>query len=651
MSLDGTIVKNSQTENRATLPQSNEIDTNRWALMDKQLDAAIQKVNPIDPDQVPSTVSTREEGPRRSSRKPLYSKKYLQYRASLLSGDLDREDVDFDDTAMAAFNSLTTDHDPSKTYKPVSACLLEPYIPLGYKDAVSCIESREWIEAIQDEYNSIMENKTWTVVPLPEGRKPIKCKWVLDYKPGHKGVDPRYKARLVACGYDQLYGVDYLATYSPVVKHYSIRVVLGIAAAFDLEMTQLDIKTAFLYGELDELIYMKQPEGYILSGREEEVCKLEKPLYGLKQASNCWNSKFNKFLIKFGFTRSRSDPCVYYRILPDGEYTILIIYVDDGLACSNRPNILAAILDYLREHFQVRSIPPNRFVGLDISRDRSNRTLFINQPDFIHRILKKYNMENCNPVSVPSDPNNRVTAMMSPKTDEERHEMEATPVREAIGSLMYLMAMTRADIAFAVNQIAAFVSNPGKGHWEAVKRVLAYLAGTARHGICFGGEKINAKTPLIGFSDADFASDLVKRKSTTGILFLFHGGAVSWGSKRQRATALSTTDAEFYAASEGSRDAVWFKSLLGELGIDVGTIPMYCDSNCARSIIEDPENHKRVKHIDVKYFFVRDQQELGTIKMMKISTDDQIADIFTKPLPNKRFKLLRDMMGIREIRE
>lgn len=210
--------------------------------------------------------------------------------------------------------------------------------------------------------------------------------------------------------------------------------------------------------------------------------------------------------------------------------------------------------------------------------------------------------------------------------------------------------MTRGDIAYAVNQVAHFVSNPGKGHWEAIKQILAYLAGTVHYGISFGGERMNPESPLLAYSDADLAADLTKRKSTTGVCVSFHGGLVSWGSKRQRATALSTAESEFYAASDCSRDVIWFRAVLAELGIEVGTVPIFSDSNCARSIIEDTENHKKIKHIDIKYFFVREQQELKTLKMMAASTELQIADIFTKPLPKKRFQLLRDMMGICNIK-
>lgn len=536
----------------------------------------------------------KSEALRRSTRKPK-----LTYKMKIWKGISMEDDaaLALTESTMETFNQ---DHEISKPFKPISALTLEPYVPINYKDALSCQESSQWKAAINEEYSSILENGTWTVVPLPEGRKPIKCKWVLDYKPAHKGAEARFKARLVACGYAQLYGIDYLDTYSPVVKHYSIRFVLALSAVLDLDMIQLDIKTAFLNGVLEEEIYMKLPEGFALLGRENDVCKLHKSLYGLKQASRCWHTKFDEFIKAFGFSCSKSDRSVYYNIYTNGEYTIMGIYVDDGLVCSNTPSVLTAILDYLSTHFQVRSFPASIFVGLDITRDRPNRTLYVSQADFIKKILKRYNMADCNPASIPADPSNRPGPLMSPKTDEDRAKMETVPMREAIGSLMYLMAMTRGDIALAVNQAAAFVSNPGPGHWEATKQIFRYLAGSVSYGIRFSdGDDQNQLQPLQGFTDANFAADTVARKSTTGVLFLFYGVPVSWGSRRQRATALSTTDAEFFAASEGAREAVWLKALLLELNVSVGQVPIHCDSRCAISIIEDNENHQRVKHIDV----------------------------------------------------
>ena len=594
--------------------------------------------------ELPQQIIPPENAPclRRSTRNPKYTKKMKLYKG-LPSSD-DDEDANLD----MALSAIMLDHDPSKPFTPLSVLTIEPYIPISYKDATTCPESTLWKAAMEDEFQSLMENNTWRIVQLPAERKAIKAKWVLDYKPGYKDVEPRYKARLVACGYAQLFGVDYLDTYAPVVKHYSIRLVLAIVALKDLEMIQLDIKTAFLYGELEEELYLQQPEGYVIPGKENWVCRLLKPLYGLKQASRCWYSKFDDAILQLNFKRCLYDPCVYYRTSPGGEYTILVIYVDDGLVCSNMPGVLTDIVEFLRTHFKVRSLNANRFVGLDITRDRPNRKLFISQPDFIRNILKRYNMHECNPVSIPANPNHRLVPSMSPTSDEERHEMSRIPYRECIGSLMYLMGMTRADIALAVNQASAYVQDPGREHWKGVKQILAYLAKTIHHGICYGG---NPNAALLGFTDADFAADLKSRKSTTGVVFLYNGGPVSWGSRRQRATALSTTDAEFYAASEGARESIWIKSLLLELGIDVGQVLIRCDSKCAISLIHDGEHHQRTKHIDVKYFYVRDQQDLGNIAVTHLPGKDQPADMFTKPLPRPAFEKFRELIGIQSAME
>ncbi len=570
-------------EQDATLiVEENEID-----VTDEREQFGSDKPAQLDECRPQQIQADQEVGFRKSAR--INNPKYIKVK-SFKGMSAIEDDETADTVTEAAFQELTLDYDINKeSFQPTSALILEPYIPINYNDAMACPESDKWKTAIQDEYDSIMENRTWEIVPLPKNQKAIKVKWVLDFKPAHKGAAARYKARFVACGYAQLYGIDYFATYSPVVKQYSIRLVLSIAAAKDLEMVQLDIKTAFLYGDLKEEIYMLQPEGYALPGKEDEVCRLLKCLYGLKQSSRCWFEKFDDFITKFGFIRCKSDPCVYYRVGADGEYTILIIYVDDGLLCSNRTTAIDAILQYLRTFFQVRDLPASRFIGLDITRDRPNRFLYVDQSDFITKMLRRYNMADCKSSPVPANKDNRPSPQMAPKSEDDYNKMAATPIREALGSLIYLMAMSRPDIELAVNQVAAYVSSPGPGHWDAVKLIFAYLAGTTNYGIRYGGEMaINEESPLQGYTDANFAMDLVARKSTTGILFQLFGGPISWGNKRQRATSLSTTDAEIYAASEGSREAIWLKTILGELKIDVGQIPIYCDSRCAISIIENP---------------------------------------------------------------
>ena len=550
-------------------------------------------------------------------------------------------DFAFVDQAMSAF---MLDSDPDKPFSPQSILEFEPYIPVSYKDAISCAEAELWKVAIQDEYDSLMENKTWTIQPLPPGRKPIKSKWVLDFKPGYKGVEPRYKARLVACGYAQLFGVDYLDTYAPVVKHYSIKMVLAIVALKNLDMLQLDIKTAFLYGELNEELYLVQPEGYVVAGKEGWVARLLKPLYGLKQAALCWYHKFNQAILLLGFVRCLHDTCVYYRFTASGEYTIMVIYVDDGLVCSNIPGVLTEVVEFLKQHFKVRSLPANRFVGLDITRNRQARTLKISQAHFATSILKRFDMEKCDPICIPAKPSRKLTLEMCPKTEEERREMKI-PYRECVGSLMYLMAMTRGDIALAVNQAAAFVQDPGREHWEFVLDILRYIQGTIHYGLRYGG---SSNSTLLGYSDANWGGCAQTSKSTTGFVFLFNGGPVAYGSRRQRAIALSTRDSEFYAVCAASKESVWLKSLLLELGIDVGRVSIRCDSKCAIALVNGTSVDTSARHIKLSYFYSREQQEMGNILVTFIKGKEQPADMFTKALPEESFVRYREQIGICE---
>jgi hypothetical protein len=204
-------------------------------------------------------------------------------------------------------------------------------------------DHQRWKQAIQDEYDSLIHNQTWTVTKLPSNRSSIKSRWVFKIKPGVNGADSRYKARLVAKGYSQRFGIDYEETFAPVAKQDTLRMVLSLVAVYNLEMKQLDIKTAFLYGELEEELYLEQPEGFIAAGQENMVCQLHKCLYGLKQASRVWNHHFDTFLRKFGLTPSESDPCLYHRHHKE-EFTLVIIWVDDDLVCSNSNKSISEII-------------------------------------------------------------------------------------------------------------------------------------------------------------------------------------------------------------------------------------------------------------------------------------------------------------------
>lgn len=312
----------------------------------------------IHEDETPSTTTTyqRDEDspPQRvhqSTRAPKYSERFLEGRQSLAK--------------QATLSSISAEIQEVNTPSP-------PLEHWSYLEAISCADSKFWIPAIFEEYDSLIQNGTWTLCPLPPNRQAIQGKWVMKFKPGFKSTPARYKARFVIKGYWQVFGLDYTETNAPVAKNYSLRLILAIAAAKNLEMIQLDVKTAFLYGTLDEEIYMKQPEGFVIPGKEE-VYRLVKSIYGLKQASRVWNIKFNEFIIKFGLIRSQADPCIYYRHLRPGEadeeLTIFILYVDDGLILSNIKSILTDMVKFLGKEFEVRSLPAVCFIGVDINRN------------------------------------------------------------------------------------------------------------------------------------------------------------------------------------------------------------------------------------------------------------------------------------------
>lgn len=509
--------------------------------------------------------------------------------------------------------------------------------PETYEEALASDESSSWMEAMKEKIDSLAKNNTWTLVPLPQGRVAIKNRWVFKLKYAD-GKPVRFKARLVAKGFSQRPGIDYDETYSPVVKHDSLRTVLAIAAAEDLEIVQLDVKTAFLNGDLSEVLYMEQPTGFRTS---DNVCLLHRSLYGLKQASRAWNSKFNSFLIKYGFIRSSADPCFYFQ--QDKEHiTILAIWVDDGLLCSSRSTKLQDIVGYLSQNFEMTSGSADCFVGIQIKRNRKERTIHLSQGPYIKKILDKFCLTDCLQRTIPADP---FTHLRRNTTTSESQEMEF-PFREAVGSLMFAAICTRPDISFAVGQVAQFCNNPSRVHWEATKRILAYLKGTMDHGIVYR-QVSSEENVLVAFSDADFAGNIDDRRSTTGNIFIINGGPVAWCSQRQKCVSLSTTEAEYVAASTATKEIIWLRRLLKDLGRPQhNATPLLCDNQSAIKLVRNPEYHQRTKHIDVRYHFIRSMQEDNTLNVKYVQTSEQLADGLTKSLDGPKFLKFKCGIGM-----
>eukprot|EP00253_Pinus_taeda_P027226 PITA_27226 len=339
-------------------------------------------------------------------------------------------------------------------------------------------------------------------------------------KTNSEGKVEKYKALLVAKGYSQVLGIDFGDIFSPFAKVTSIRLCLSVAAAFDFEVEQMDVKATFLHGDLEEEIYMKQPEGFAVKGKKELLCKLKKSLYGLKLSPRMWYKKFDTFIQGLGFTRSKADHYLYFKLIGD-RVIYLVLYVDDMLLVGNDKEIIRDLKTQLSSKFDMKDLGvANYILGMEIKRGV------------------------------------RLSAEQCPKTQEEEEDMSRVPYASAVGSLMYAMVYTRPDIAHAVGVLSRFMSKPGKEHWTAVKRVFRYLRGTSDYGLCYQGRPgLDRVLDIRGFVDADWDGDLDQRKSTSGYVFNLFGGAVSWMSKKQSVVALSTTEAEYMAATHASKES------------------------------------------------------------------------------------------------
>ncbi|KAG8472744.1 hypothetical protein CXB51_034629 [Gossypium anomalum] len=508
--------------------------------------------------------------------------------------------------------------------------------PSNYSEAISCEDSEKWMFAMQEEMESLHKNKTWDLVKLPKGKKTVRCKWVFKKKEGTPGVEePKYKARLLAKGYSQVLGVDFTDVFSPVVKHSSIRALLGIVAMHDLELEQLDVKTAFLHGELEEDIYMQQPEGFTVSEKEDYVCLLKKSLYGLKQSPRQWYKRFDSFMTSHDFKRSSFDSCVYFKKNNDGSFVYLLLYVDDMLIAAKDKGEIRKVKAQLSEEFEMKDLgPAKKILGMEILRDRKTSKLYLSQKGYIEKLLCRFNMRSAKPVSTPLAAHFRLSSALSPQSDDEIEYMSHVPYSSAVGSLMYAMSVQLADIWRIP------VKNTGKQF--SVQWILRYLRGTTDVCLQFG----RTEDGVIGYVDADFAGDLDRRRSLTGYVFTIGGCAISWKATLQTTVALSTTEAEYMAITEACKEAIWLKGLFSELNEDLQISTVFCDSQSAIFLTKDQMFHERTKHIDVRYHFVRDIIARGDIVVSKISTHENPADMMTKSLPITKFEHCLDLVGV-----
>ncbi len=512
--------------------------------------------------------------------------------------------------------------------------------PTSVSEALNSIDKTYWKEAMDAEMKSLYANHVWDLVPPSKDQKLIKSKWVFKCKSGENGMIERYKARLVAQGYSQRPGIDYDETFSPVARFESIRSVIALSAHKEMKIHQMDIKTAFLNGELNEEVFMCQPEGFKEKGKEKFVCRLNKSLYGLKQSPRCWNETLHHHLIKMNFVQTNGDPCIYV-----SHDAIIGVYVDDLLIAGKSDEILARIKSDIADRFEAKDLGElHFFLGVKIIQDRERGIIWLGQPSYTDNILQQFGMENSKPRRTPLDPSQKLV-----KGDENSVLFDQEVYQAAVGRLLYLSTRTRPDIAFAVSTIAKFTSRPTEEHWKAIKHLMRYIAGTRDFGLLFNTSE---SSDCVGFSDSDFAGDPDDRKSTSGYLFRIGKSTVSWGSKKQSCVALSTAEAEYMSLTMAAKEGIWLNRLLAEMEVrkePSKPVVLFEDNQSAIAMSKNPQFHRRSKHIDVRYHFVRDESRHGTIQVKYCKTEDMIADMLTKALYGNKFEKFRDMAGVKKM--
>jgi hypothetical protein len=505
----------------------------------------------------------------------------------------------------------------------------DPDEPKTFQEAISGPFKKEWMKSIQEELDGIEEKGTWQEVPaetMSPGQRPLGSKWVFKVKRGPSGEITRFKSRLVVKGYMQKAGIDYQEIFSPVGSATAFRVLVGLAAQRGWKIHQIDFKQAFLNGVLQEEVYLQPPEGVPIHGEGKVVLKLVKALYGLKQAPKEWHDLLKGSLLGMGFTQSQADPGVFMR----GDI-ILLLYVDDQLIFGKEEAEIQSTIQEIGKAFEITDMgPATFFLGVDILR--SGRSITLSQKRYTAQLLEQYHLELAKLKRDSSTPSERPTAEsgFSVSIDQGKYA-------SLVGALLYLAVWTRPDISYAVGKLTRCIAAPTAQNWIEAVRVLRYLRSTPEDGITFSGVG-----DVIGYCDADYASE-PSRKSISGMVFLFGGGAVSWKSKQQPTIALSTCEAEFMAMNLACREALWLRKLLPELGVSLGGAPVEIlnDNVGALELSKNPILSNRSKHIDVIHMFARERVERKEVSFLFVPSEENLADMFTKSVPPSVFGKLK----------
>lgn len=501
-------------------------------------------------------------------------------------------------------------------------------IPSTFEEAMESEESKFWRKAMDKEIECLSKNKTWELVENINKKKALDVRWIFTKKP-----NKMYKARLVVRGFQQTDEIDEL--YSPVAKMQTLKLLLSFCCQMGIIIEQMDVETAFLNSKINSEVYIKQPKGY--EDGSSKVCKLIKALYGLKESPRLWYECLDKVLSNIEFKRNIADPCLYSQI-KGKDKTYILIFVDDLLICSKSQNQINRIKNVLTKNFTMKDLGRvKEYLGINIDYEPSKNKLNMSQTKYIEALARRYNVENSKTYNTPMEVNLKIE-----KSDNCEKDIK---YRNLIGALLYISAATRPDINFSVNYLSRYQNCYSETHYKYALRILKYLNSTKNLKLMYKKDETREKIEC--YVDADWAGDNLERKSTTGYIIKLFGNVIYWKSKKQKSVTKATTFAEYVALSEAVSELKFIREILNVFEIQLNEpINIYEDNASAIEIANKGNFTKNSKHIEVHYHYVHEYVRENFIKIIKVNTDENIADIFTKALSREKFEKFRKLLNL-----
>ncbi|KAL8290954.1 hypothetical protein RB600_006432 [Gaeumannomyces tritici] len=565
-----------------------------------------------------------------------------EYR-SCDSGDEAEIDAFAEGTAMLSFKVTYVDDDvlvdavpggfeiPDLQLVNVLPDARTPYIPNSYRDALKHPDeyNKHYLPAMQKQVTTLQEKGTWVMVMPPAGAKVLPGKWVYVPKNTPEGKFKEIKARWVVCGnFEDTTGENKAATYAAVAHATSTRVFFAVVAVRDMACKQYDFVGAYLGATVpgDTDVYVQQPQG-IAVGEKGQVCELRKALYGLRKAPLWWYNTVTPFLKALGFVPVHQDVCLYVRRATGG---MLLLYVDDMQIAATTDSEIEAIASEISKRFEITALGDSQtFLGMQVVRDKANKTICLYQRDYITKIITKYGREDLHPVKTPWP-----SGFVIPATWDPLPASEVAVYQSEVASLGYLSGITRPDMTFTVRRLQEAQSGPGKEHLQLMKHLWRYLTGTRQYALRLGSKDYtHHDMGLKAYGDASFANCLRTRASTGGVVIMLAGGPVHWQSKRQSFVTASTTEAEFVNLLPTGRCGLWINGILDQLGCPQDELlVVHTDSANAQATVLNPLQSARTRMIDLRYKWVIDAVQRGCFTLKLIGTANMKADGFTKGL-------------------